>query len=89
MTALLYLQVVVSHHTQEGDDGVQYRQAAERRRHVARALLQHEILQSAFSFLFPPGSTSAVPRIVIVAGHLRENHKYESKQTTAAPASGS
>lgn len=62
---LQYLQVVVSHHTQEGYDRVQYSQEAERRRHVARALLQHEVLQRTLVFLLP-GSASAIPGVFII-----------------------
>ena len=40
----VYLQVIVSHHTQEGDDGVQDGQEAECGGHVASALLEDEVL---------------------------------------------
>lgn len=63
--AILHLQVVVTHDTQERYDCVQYGQAAKRRRHVTRALLQDEILQCTLVFLLCR-SAPTIPGVFIV-----------------------
>lgn len=61
------LQVVISHDTQERDDGVQDRKTAKRWRHVARALLEDEVLERPFIILLPH-SAATIPRVFIVRG---------------------
>ena len=77
---LLYLQVVVSHYTQERYDSVEYCQAAKRWRHVTCALLQDEILKGTFLLLLP-SSSSTIPRVFIVwviTCHLKDNTIFRS-----------
>lgn len=71
--ALPHLQVVITHDTQERDDGVQDGQTAKRRRHVARALLQDKVLQRTLVLLLRRGPAPPVPGILVVrvvASHL-------------------